>query len=124
MTDLQPNGASLVTTSATTNPAAGTSESWAVTALSALFTALQNGLTTYALVDATAGATQSQQAEVVRVTACTGSGATTITVTRGDDGTTPVAHAATATFNVVLVSSAIVSMQTGNNAVATRTLLR
>lgn len=106
MTDVLLNIASLVTTSATTAPASGTSETWTVTALGSKFRALAAG-ETYALVDATSGATSSQQDEIIRVTACTGSGATSITVTRGCDGTTPVAHASTATFNVVVVSSTV-----------------
>lgn len=104
MGDVQLNAQSLVTTSATTSPASGTSESWAVSALAAGIPALSTP-GTYTLVDATSGATAQQQAEIIRVTACTGSGATSITVTRGADGTTPVAHAATSTFNLVPVSS-------------------
>lgn len=107
--DLQLNGASLVTTSATTTPAIGATETWTVTALSALFVAL-DGTTTYSLVDATSGATANQQSEIIRITACTGSGATSITVTRGADGTAVFAHAATSTFNVIGVASYFASI--------------
>lgn len=112
MTDVLLNIASLTTTSATTAPAAGTSETWTVTALSSKFRALAAG-ETYALVDATSGATTSQQDEIIRVTACDGAGDTSITVTRGADSTTPVAHAATSTFNVVIVSSTLQNLMGG-----------
>jgi propanediol dehydratase small subunit len=123
-TDIQLNGQSLVTTSATTSPASGTTETWTVTALAAAFPALQTGVTSHSLIDATSGATTSQQAEIIRVTASTGSGATSITVTRGADGTTPVAHAATSTFNVTVVASALTALMTDSANLTTRTLFR
>ena len=85
--------------SGTTAPASGTSETWNVSALSSVWAAL-SGSQTYAVVDAVGTTT-----EIIRVTACTGSGATSITVTRGADGTTPVAHASGASFKCVAVSS-------------------
>lgn len=100
MPDVQLDAQSLVTTSATTAPSAGTVETWTVTALPAGFRAL-SGNETYAIRDATSGATSSQQAELMRVTACDGAGDTSISVLRGANGTTPVAHASTATFNVI-----------------------
>lgn len=102
--DVQLDGQSLVTTSATTSPASGTSESWTVTALAATIPALKAGQT-YALVDANPLASAAQLADITRVTACTGSGATTITVTRGVDGSTPVAHSNPCTFNVITTAS-------------------
>lgn len=111
MTDIQLNGQSITTTSATTAPSAGTSESWTVTALAAGIPTLGAGQT-YALVDATPGATAAQQAEIQRITAAT-AGATTITVTRGADGTTPVAHSNPATFNIVVVRSYLNSTRNG-----------
>jgi hypothetical protein len=111
MTDIQLNGQSITTTSATTAPSAGTSESWTVTALAAGIPTLGTGQT-YALVDATPGATAAQQTEIQRITAAT-AGGTTITVTRGADGTTPVAHAATSVFNIVVVRSYLNSTRNG-----------
>lgn len=104
MSDVELDGQRLVTTSATTSPAALTSETWTVTALPAGIPTL-TGAGTYALSDVSLGASAAQQGEIVRVTAAT-AGATSITVTRGVDGSTPVAHAATATFAVVFVASA------------------
>lgn len=102
MPDIQLNGQSITTasTSGTTAPSAGTSESWSVVALSAGIPALGSGGQTYALIDSAPGSVQNEK---IRITACTGSGATTITVTRGVDGTTPVAHATGATFNIVML---------------------
>jgi hypothetical protein len=111
MPDIQLNAQSITTTSATTAPSAGTSEAWTVTALASGIPTLGVGQT-YALIDATVGASTAQQAEVVRVTAAT-AGGTSITVTRGADGTTPVAHAATSTFNIVIVQAAWNTMQSG-----------
>lgn len=105
MPDIPLNNKSLVTTSATTAPAAGTSETWSVTALATGIRTLVAG-ETYALVDATSGASSSQQAEIVRITAAT-AGGTSITVTRGCDNTTPVAHAGTSTFNFIVVAGAL-----------------
>lgn len=105
MPDVQRNAQSITTTSATTAPAAGTSEVWTVTALGAGIRTLISD-ETYALIDATPGASSAQQAEIVRVTAAT-AGATSITVTRGVDGTTPVAHTNPSTFNIVVVASSV-----------------
>lgn len=102
--DLELNGQSITTTSATTAPAALTFETWTVTALAALIPTLIAGQT-LSLVDATVGASSSQQAEIIKVTAAN-AGATSITVQRGADGTTPVAHANPSTFNIVFVASA------------------
>lgn len=101
MPNIQLNAKSITTTSATTAPAAGTSESWTVTALAAGIRTLGIG-ETYALVDATPGATSGQQAEIIYVTATDGPGDTSITVTRGAENTTPVAHSNPATFNIVV----------------------
>lgn len=105
MPDIQRNAQSITTTSATTAPAAGTSETWTVTALAAGIRTLAAG-ETYALVDATSGATSNQSAEIIRVTAAT-AGATSITVTRGVDGTTPVAHANPSTFAIIVTAGAM-----------------
>jgi hypothetical protein len=101
VTDIQLNAASLTTgsTSGTDAPASRTSQTWTVVALSAAFPALAAGQT-LSLIDAA-----GTSAEIIRVTACDGAGDTSITVTRGADGTTPTAHATGATFNVVIVQS-------------------
>lgn len=109
MPDVHLNAKSITTTSATTAPAAGTSETWTVTALASGIRTLVSG-ETYALVDATSGASGAQQAEIVRITAAI-AGATSITVTRGCDNTTPVAHAASSTFNIVVVAGSIPFMR-------------
>lgn len=106
MPDVQLNVASIVTGSATTAPAAGTVESWTVSALGSGIPALTPGRS-YSLVDATPGASTAQQAEIIRLTAADGPGDTSVTVVRGADGTTPVAHAASATFNLVVVARAL-----------------
>lgn len=101
--DVQLDGQSLTTASATTAPAAGTVEAWTVSTLAAGIPTLVDGQT-YALVDATPGASASQQAEIIRVTVLS-AGSTALTATRGVEGTTPVAHAASSIFNIVAVSS-------------------
>lgn len=106
MTDIQLNGAGLVTTSAAgTAPAAGTVETWSVTALDATWRALGPG-ETITVADGTSGATAGQQAELIRVTASDGPGDTSITVVRGVDGTTPVAHSNPATFYSIIAAGA------------------
>lgn len=102
--DVQLNGQSLTTSGSagTTAPSAGTSETWTVAALGSGIPTLA-GSQTYALVDASSGASAGQQAEIIRVTAAV-AGATSITVTRGVEGTTPVAHAAASPFNIVEVA--------------------
>lgn len=107
MPDVPVNVQTLVTTSATTAPAAGTSETWTVTALATGFAAL-GADETYTLIDVTTDSTAAQNAEICRVTATSGSGDTSISVTRGCDGTTPVAHSNPATFAVVVVAASIV----------------
>lgn len=106
MPDIQLNAQSITTgsTSGTTAPASGTIETWTVAALGSGVSALLPGQT-YALVDANSGATANQKSEIIRVTACTGPGATSITVIRGADNTTPYAHATATVFKVVAVSS-------------------
>jgi mannan endo-1,4-beta-mannosidase len=102
MSDIFANNATLATTSTsgTTTPTSGTSESWSVSALSAAWPSLTAGQT-MSIQDPAA------QSEIIRITASTGSGATSITVTRGADSTTPVAHATGATFACAAVASAL-----------------
>src|SRR5664280_1469807 len=114
VSDVTRNNATLTVTgsSGTTAPSAGTSQSWTVTALPAsLGVALRTG-ETLRLVDSTAGASAAQQAEIVLLTASTGSGATSIAVTRGVEGTTPVAHSTGATFAAVITKAVIDGMLT------------
>lgn len=101
MPDIQLNRQSITAsgTAGTTAPSSGTSEVWTVTALSSGIPALSTNQT-YALMNANGIST-----EIIRVTACDGSGDTSITVTRGADSTTPVAHSSGSTFNIVVVQS-------------------
>src|SRR5664280_1606698 len=94
VTDVTRNNATLTVTgaSATTAPAAGTSQTWSVAALPASFGAALDTGETLRLVDATAGASAAQQSEIILLTASIGTGSTSITVKRGVEGTTPVAH--------------------------------
>jgi hypothetical protein len=87
-------------TAGTTSPATGTSETWAVAALSRAFPTL-TGTQAIALVDKASGATS----EIIYVTACS-SGATSITGTRGAESTTPIAHTAGATFAASVITKA------------------
>ncbi len=101
MPDVFANFATLLTTSTsgTTNPVSGTSETWNVATLSSAWLTLAAG-NTISIQDA------NLQSEIIRITALT-AGATSITVTRGADSTTPVAHAAGATFTSTVVTSAL-----------------
>src|SRR5664280_2032594 len=107
VTDVTRNNATLTVTGAsgTTAPAAGTSQTWTVAALPASFGAALGAGETLRLVDSTAGTTSAQQAEIVLLAASTGSGATSVTVTRGVEGTTPVAHSTGATFAAVVTKA-------------------
>ena len=93
------NNASLATTSTsgTTAPVAGTTETWSVAALSSLWPVLATSQQ-MTIQDATGGASVNQQSEIILVTSCGGPGSTSISVTRGVEGTTPVAHASGSTF--------------------------
>jgi hypothetical protein len=93
------NNATLVTTSTsgTTAPVSGTTETWSVASLSSLWPALATGQQ-LRIQDATGGASTNQQSEIILVTSCGGAGTTSIGVTRGVEGTTPVAHASGSIF--------------------------
>lgn len=97
--DIPLNDASFTTsgTSGTDAPAAGTSETWDVSALSSAWPTLYYNQWV-AVQDPAA------PSELIWVTACKGAGATSITVTRGAEHTTPVAHASGATFAAVLTA--------------------
>src|SRR5664280_3404142 len=107
VSDVTRNNATLtvIGSSGTNAPAAGTSQAWTVTALPASFGVALGTGETLRLVDSTAGASAAQQAEIVLLTASTGSGATSITVTRGVEGSTPVAHSTGATFAAVITKA-------------------
>src|SRR5664280_1786782 len=107
MTDVTRNNATLTVTSSsgTTAPSAGTSQTWTVASLPAAFGAALGTGETLRLVDSTSGATTAQQAEIVLVTAMDGTGDTSITVTRGVEGSTPVAHSTGATFAAVVTKA-------------------
>jgi len=102
VSDIFVDGALFVTTGVAGNstPASGTSETWTVVALSSLWPALSNG-ETITVQDVAA------PSEIIRMTASTGSGATSVTVTRGADGTTPVTHDTGASFLCTVVSSSL-----------------
>ena len=118
MPDIYANNATFLTSSSsgTTTPVSGTVETWSVIALSSLWPAVAAPFT-MSVQD------PAQQTEIIRITASTGSGATSITVTRGADGTTPVAHATGATFYCVAVSSALDAFVTPISGVGPASLL-
>jgi hypothetical protein len=91
------NTTGTVTSGGTTAPTAGTVESWTVGSITGFPTSLASGQT-FHVADTAAG----KQAEKNLVTAITGTGPYTWTVTRGDEGTTPVAHAANFTIQQVI----------------------
>jgi len=84
------------TSSGTTAPAGGTSETWTVLDSSQL-PAVSTGGATYCHI-----ADESLPAEKIKVTNI--NSATSITVTRGDESTTPVAHGQGATFATVITA--------------------
>ena len=102
MPDVFANNASFVTTlsSGVSAPAQGASEAWTVATLSSVWPSLGPGQT-MTVVDPAA------PTEIIRLTASTGSGATSITVTRGADGTTPVTHSAGATYTDKVSAAAL-----------------
>lgn len=114
----------LAGTSGTTAPAAGTSQSWTVAALPAAAGAALGTGETLRLVDSTAGGSTAQQAEIVLLTAMAGTGATSVTVTRGVEGTTPVAHSTGATFAAVVTKAVfdgfprVITVNPGDDPVA------
>jgi len=91
------NATTTVSSGGTDAPAAGTSESWTV-ASSAEFPAITTGVTQFRIQD------PALPAEIMIVTAISG---TTWTVTRGAEGTTPVAHAANFTVDAVATAGGV-----------------
>ena len=102
--DLLLNGPSFITTAGgTTTPASGTVETWASSTLTA-FTGITTGTTECRVQDLAA------PGEIILVTNVAG---TAVTVTRGAEGTTPVAHAVGHSFTAVLTAGGIVSYVAG-----------
>lgn len=107
-TDILLNNASFITTSGgTTTPASGTSETWHSSTLAA-FAGIVSPNTECRVQDL-AGASS----EIILVTNVTG---TSVTVTRGAEGTTPVGHVVGATFTAVITGGSIASYIAGNFA--------
>ena len=92
------NASATVSSGGTTAPAAGTSESWTLSSIVGL--AAATGVTQMRLIDPAASS------EIMLLTNLSGTAAT---VTRGVEGTTPVAHAANFTVNAVVTASAAAS---------------
>lgn len=97
--DVFANNATLATTSTsgTTAPLAGATETWTVASLASVWPVLATGQQ-MRIQDATGGASTAQQSEIVLVTSCGGPGTTSIGVIRGAEGTAPIAHATGSTF--------------------------
>jgi hypothetical protein len=96
-------------TSGTTSPASGTTESWSVSSSSG-FPAASNAaapLSVFHIAD------PALPAELIRVTNISG---TTWSVTRGDEGTTPVAHATGATYFQVVSAGDLSGMKQATGA--------
>lgn len=101
------NAQTTVPTGGTTAPAAGTTESWTV-ASAAGFPAASNVASPaaqFTIVDPAA------QGELIRVTNVAG---TTWTVTRGVEGTTPVAHTAGFTIAAIVTSAGLIAVANAN----------
>lgn len=79
------NPSATVTSGGTTAPSPGTTENWTVSSVTGFPTSLSGGAT-FCLVDS------ALTTEKVQVNTITGSGPYTFGVTRGAEGTTPVAH--------------------------------
>jgi len=94
------NATATVSSGGTDAPAAGTSESWTVAASFELaeFPAITPGVTQFRIQD------PALPAEIMIVTAISG---TTWTVTRGAEGTTPVAHAGNFTVDAVATAGGV-----------------
>ena len=91
--------ATTVTSGGTDAPGAGTPETWTVSSATGFSTASSSATppTQFHVVDALAGASS----EIILVTVTSG---TTWTVTRGAEGTTPVAHSAGFTIYQVVTA--------------------
>lgn len=106
--DILLNNASFTTTGGgTTNPAPGTTEVWTSATLAA-FAAIVSPNTECRVQDL-AGA----PSEIILVTNVSGNN---VSVTRGAEGTTPVAHAVGHIFTAVITGSSIASYIAGNFA--------
>jgi hypothetical protein len=102
------DGAATVTSGGTTAPSAGTVETWTLSA-STLPTISSSSIpATQAYV---ADSLASVEAEKILFTNVTGSGPYTATVTRGADGTTPVAHTTPFTVKQVITRASFQTLQ-------------
>lgn len=105
-TELYTNDATTtVTAGGNTTPAAGTSESWTVSS-AAGFPAAVTGKTQFHIWDTNT----SLAYELILVTNVSG---TTLTVTRGAEGTTPVAHGSNFTVQQVVPASQLQAFPQG-----------
>src|SRR5213595_298053 len=96
------NASAVVTTGGNTTPAPGTAESWTVAGGSTL-PAAATGVTQFHVAD------PAQPSELLLVTNVSG---TTLSVTRGADSTTTVAHGSNFTIRQVLPASWLTLVQT------------
>lgn len=100
-----------VTSGGTTAPAQGTSQTWTVNfTVAAPVAGSGPPLTWFYLADTA----PSAETEKVLVTSCAGgTGSMPVTVTRGANGTTPVAHTANFTVQQVVTAGSYLALQTG-----------
>jgi molybdopterin-binding protein len=103
------DGTATVTSGGTTAPSAGTVESWTLSG--STLPAVSTGSTQCYVADA-ASATESEKMLITNV-----SGATA-TVTRGADGTTPVAHTAGFTIRNVVTRASLEALQSASGSSA------
>lgn len=96
------NNATLAATgsSGTTAPSSGAVETWSTAALGIVWPEL-SPIETQSIQD------PAHPTEIIRIIESAGSGATSIMVIRGADGTTPIAHGAGATYVCSAVASAL-----------------
>lgn len=96
--DIFTNATGVVSSGGTTAPAAGSTESWTVATVNGTFPAAQNTAAAPTQFRVTDPALPS---EVILITNVSG---TTFSVTRGAEGTTPVAHASGFTINTQITA--------------------
>jgi hypothetical protein len=103
------DGSATVTSGGTTAPAAGTVESWTLAAGSTL-TSVSSSSSPATQCYITDTAT-TPEPEKMLMTNVTGTGPYTATVTRGADGTTPVAHTTPFTIRNVVNRGTLLALQ-------------
>jgi len=99
-----------VTSGGTDAPSAGTSQTWTVNwTVAAPAVNLSSSATWFYIADVAAGSTEQEK---IQVTSCAGgTGFQSVTVTRGADGTTPVAHGSGFTVQQVLTRASLQALQ-------------